>query len=71
MKRTTSADAIVGSVGNHFIYYVSGLCCLQQCYVEACITVVALFQRSVIAGKLELVAPLELQGDAFQRLRCS
>ena len=60
-QQGAGADAEIGTAARNLVDDVEVGRGLAQLDLQPLIAVVALFQRSVVAGKLELVAPLELQ----------
>src|SRR5882672_2165824 len=61
-----SADAVIRRTGQHSVDRIPALGGFLQPHVEAGFTVIAPLDGSVIAGKLKLVFPVELQRDRLQ-----
>jgi len=61
-----STDAIVGRTGEHRIDRVAAFLYLLHAHVEAGLAIKPPLDGRVVAGKLELMFPVELQGDLLQ-----
>ena len=62
------ALGVLGAAGQHFADRLTVRCALVQHDVEPFLPVIAFFHRGVVAGKLELVLPAQLQVHGVQGL---
>ena len=66
-EQGAGGDAVVGASGHDFVDDVGFGVGFDEADIQIVVAVIALFQRRVVAGKLELVPPFELECHAFRR----
>jgi hypothetical protein len=59
-------DAELRLARQHHVHRIVAAAWLGECHFESGVAIVALFDRRVVAGELELVFPLQLQRDRLQ-----
>jgi hypothetical protein len=67
-QQRAGADALLRPAADHLRHHLGGRRGLHQLHVQPGLAVIALLERGVIAGELELVALLELQRHPLQGL---
>ena len=66
-QQGTVTHAVVGLARQHGRLGKRHAAAFDQCHLQPRLAVITLLDGRVIAGKLELVREIELQGDRFQR----